>query len=80
MTDPRPTSKRTMQNIFAELGDKKIVLVQNGVKQQDSRFQVVEAAGDHVVIKLLGEETLILPYATLGSVKVERTQVTLSYR
>ena len=79
--DAKPTSKKNMQNAFAEMGDRKIVLVGPGnVKLQDSRFAIVDAAADHVVIKLLGEETLVIPYAAVSSVKVERQQVTISYR
>ena len=80
MTDQKPTSKKTMQNAFAELGDRKIILVNGAQKLQDSRFAVTDCAVDHVVIKLLGEEVLVIPYHAITSMKVERQVVTISYR
>ena len=81
MTDLKPTSKKTMQNQFAEMGDRKIILIGPGnQKVQDSRFAVQDAAADHVVIKMLGEEVLVIPYAAITSMKVERQVLTISYR
>ncbi len=81
MADLKPTSKKTLQNAFAEMGDRKLILVGPGnARVQDSRFAISDAAVDHVVIKLLGEEVLVIPYASIGSMKVERQQVTISYR
>jgi hypothetical protein len=80
MVDAKPISKKTLQNAFAEMGDRKIVLVNGPAKLQDSRFAIAECALDHVVIKLLGEETLVVPYAAITSLKVERQVLTISYR
>jgi hypothetical protein len=41
---------------------------------------VGEAGADHVVIKLLGDEQLVLPYSSILSIKVDRTQVTIRLR
>ncbi|HEY4220899.1 MAG TPA: hypothetical protein VGO62_06140 [Myxococcota bacterium] len=80
MVDLKPTSKKTLQQVLAEAGDRKIVLANGPQKLQDSRFAVLEAALDHVVIKLLGEETLVIPYGAVTSIKVERQVLTISYR
>ena len=80
MVDAKPTSKKTLQNVLAEMGDRKIVLVNGPQKVQDSRFAIAECAADHVVIKLLGEETLLIPYAAITSMKIERQVVTIHYR
>jgi hypothetical protein len=81
MADTKSTSKKTMQNAFADMGDRKIILQPAGQpKLQDSRFAITDCAVDHVVIKLLGEEVLVLPYAAITSMKVERQVVTISYR
>jgi len=79
-TDLKPTSKKTMQNAFAEMGDRKIVLISGTNKLQDSRYAVADAALDHVVIKMLGEDVLVIPYSSITSMKIERQQVTISYR
>lgn len=79
--EPKPSSKKTLQNVFAEPGERKLVLLgPNNSKLQDSRFGIAEAALDHVVIKLLGDEHLILPYASIADVKVERQLMTIRYR
>jgi hypothetical protein len=80
MVDAKPISKKTLQNAFAEMGDRKIVLISGTSKQQDSRFAIADCALDHVVIKLLGEETLVIPYGAITSMKVERQVLTISYR
>ena len=80
MVDAKPISKKTLQNAFAEMGDRKIVLVNGPSKLQDSRFAIAECAVDHFVIKLLGEETLVIPYAAITSLKIERQVLTISYR
>jgi hypothetical protein len=79
MVDKAP-SKRSLQNVWAELGDRKIVLLgPNNEKLQDTRYAVHDAGVDHVVIKLLGDELLVIPYSAMRSVKVERTVVTVKY-
>jgi hypothetical protein len=80
VVDLKPTSKKTMQNAFAEMGDRKIVLISGATKVQDSRYAIADAAIDHVVIKMLGEDVLVIPYASITSMKIERQQVTISYR
>jgi hypothetical protein len=78
--DAKPTSKKTLQNVFAEIGERKLILVSGTQKLQDSRFVVQEAGLDHVVIKMLGEELLVLPFAAITSLKLERQQLTITYR
>ena len=76
-----PSSKRTLQNVFAEAGDRKLIIFGSAnEKMQDSRFSIVDAAVDHVAIKLLGDEQLVIPYTSMTSVKVERTQLTIRVR
>lgn len=78
--DAKPTSKKTMQNVFAEIGDRKLILVSGTQKLQDSRYLVQEAGLDHVVIKMLGEELLVIPFSAITSLKLERQQLTIHYR
>jgi hypothetical protein len=78
--DLKPTTKKMLQNVFAEAGERKLILVCGAHKLQDSRFLVLEANVDHVVIKMLGEELLVIPFASIGSVKLERQQLTINYR
>jgi hypothetical protein len=82
MTDAKPPlSKKTLQNVFSEMGERKIILLGPGnTKMQDSRFVIQEAGVDHVVIKLLGEEHLVIPFGSIISLKVERQQLTITYR
>ncbi|MCC7071513.1 MAG: hypothetical protein IT383_09325 [Deltaproteobacteria bacterium] len=80
-TEPKPSSKKTLQSMFAEPGDRKLVLLgPNNSKLQDSRFSIEEAALDHVLIKLLGDEHLVVPYAAITDVKLERQVMTIRYR
>lgn len=79
--ETKPSSKKTLQNLFAEPGERKLVLLgPNNSKLQDSRFSIAEAALDHVAIKLLGDEHLILPYASIADIKLERQVMTIRYR
>lgn len=81
MADNKPLSKKTLQNAFAEMGDRKLILMGPGnSKLQDSRFAIQESGTDHVVIKLLGEEVLVIPFSSITSLKVERQQLTITYR
>jgi hypothetical protein len=81
MADMKPTSKKTLQVLFAESGERKLVLLgPNNSKLQDSRFAIADAAADHVAIKLLGDEQLVLPYAAICEVKLERQVLTIRYR
>lgn len=81
MAENKPLSKRSLQSVFAELGDKKLIIVGPGnVKLQDSRFALLDTGVDHVVIRLLGEEQLVIPFAAITSLKLERQQVTITYR
>ena len=93
MADPRAAAAaasatkkekpRTLQDVFSDnVADKKL-LVQGPSpteKLQDSRYAIGEAHADHVVIKLLGDEQLIIPYSTVLTVKVDRTQITIRLR
>lgn len=76
---PKP---RTLQDVFSDgMSEKKLLILGPGPeKLQDSRVGIGEAHADHVVIKLLGEEQLIIPYSTILTVKVDRTQVTIRLR
>ena len=78
--DAKPTTKKTLQNVFADIGDRKLILVSGAQKMQDSRFLVQEAGADHVVIKMLGEELLVIPFSAITSLKLERSQLTINYR
>ena len=78
--DAKPTTKKTLQNVFADVGDRKLILVCGTAKVQDSRFLVQEAGADHVVIKMLGEELLVIPFSAITSLKLERQQLTINYR
>jgi hypothetical protein len=81
MSDAKQTSKKTLQNILAESGERKLILQGPNAKLQDSRFAIVDCAADHVVIKLLGDqEQLVLPYSAITSLKLERQVLTISYR
>lgn len=78
--DAKPTTKKTLQNVFADIGDRKLILQNGAQKMQDSRFLVQEAGADHVVIKMLGEELLVIPFSAITSLKLERAQLTINYR
>ena len=78
--DAKPTTKKTLQNVFADIGDRKLILVCGAQKSQDSRYLVQEAGADHVVIKMLGEELLVIPFSAITSLKLERSQLTINYR
>lgn len=94
MADPRaapapngPPAKKekpkTLQDVFSDgVADKKLLIQGPGPteKLQDSRIGIGEAHADHVVIKLLGEEQLIIPYSTILTVKIERGQITIRLR
>jgi hypothetical protein len=73
---------RTLMNVLAEqTADKKLLVLGPGPeKLQDSRYSIGDVGADHVVIKLLGEEQLVLPFSSILSVKVERAQVTIRLR
>jgi hypothetical protein len=73
---------RTLQHVLVEqTADKKLLVLGPGPeKLQDSRYAIGDVGADHVVIKLLGEEQLILPFSSILSVKVDRTQVTIRLR
>ena len=79
--EQKPSSKKTLQNVFAESGERKLVLLgPSNSKLQDSRYTIADAALDHVVIKMLGEEVLVLPYASITELKIERQVLTIRYR
>ncbi len=89
MVDPRAAATaatkvptRTLQSLFSDsVTDKKLLILGPGPeKLQDSRISIGEAHADHVVVKLLGDEQLIIPYSTILTVKLERTQVTIRLR
>jgi hypothetical protein len=92
MPDPRTASPaapptktppaRTLLNVLGEqTADKKLLILGPGPeKLQDSRYAISDVGADHVVIKLLGEEQLVLPFSSILTVKVDRTQVTIRLR
>lgn len=91
MADPRAAAAsaaakpkvKTLQDVFSDgVSDKKLLIQGPGPaeKLQDSRIAIGEAHSDHVVIKLLGEEQLIIPYSTVLTVKIDRTQITIRLR
>lgn len=74
--------KRTVQVVLEEsvnLG-RKLTLKGPDAIRPDSRYQIVEIAADHVVIQLLGDDHLVVPFASITSLRVQATQLTLSYR
>lgn len=80
---PKKEKPRTLQDVFTDnAAEKKLLIMGPGPaeKLQDSRFGIGEAHVDHVVIKLLGEEQLIIPYSTVLTVKVDRSQITIRLR
>ena len=81
MVDTKPTSKRTMQAVFADVGERKLVLLgPNNERLQDSRFAILDIGMDHVAIKMLGDgEQLVLPFTAIKSVKVERQLMTIRW-
>lgn len=80
---PQKKQVRTLQDVLSDgVAEKKLLILGPGPteKLQDSRIGLGEAHGDHVVVKLLGEEQLIVPYSSILTVKVDRTQITLRLR
>lgn len=78
--ETRTSSKKTLQNVFTDIGERKLILLSGTQKLQDSRFVVLEVGLDHVVIKMLGEELLVIPFAAITCIKLERQQLTVTYR
>lgn len=77
-----PTSKRTVQSIFEEAAslEKKLLFLGPDNLRPDSRHAIAEVAADHVVFRLFGDEALVIPYASISSLKVGTTQLTIRYR
>lgn len=81
MADLKTISKKTLTQLFAEAGERKLVLQGPTTKLQDSRFQIAEVGPDHVVIKLLGDgEVLVIPFTNISTLKFERQVLTITYR
>ncbi len=74
------TTKKTLANVFLDLGERKLVFQGADNLRQDSRYTVAEVAADHVVFKLLGDELFVLPFSSIMSVKLERQTATVRYR
>ena len=74
------TTKKTLANVFLDVGDRKLIFAGPDNLRQDSRYAVTEVAADHVVFKLLGDEQFVLPFTAILSVKVERQTMTIRYR
>jgi hypothetical protein len=74
------TTKKTLANVFLDVGERKLIFQGPDNLRQDSRYAVTEVAADHVVFKLLGDELFVLPFTSIMSVKVERQTMTIRYR
>lgn len=74
-------SKRTLQQIFEEAAasEKKLVFHGPDNLRPDSRHAIAEVAADHVVFRILGDESLVVPFAAIHSLKVGTTQLTIRY-
>ena len=81
MADLKTLSKKSLTQMFAEAGERKLVLQGPNTKLQDSRFAIAEVGTDHVVIKLLSDnETLVIPFSGISTLKFERQVLTITYR
>ena len=77
--DIKPATKKTLQGFFQDVGDRKLVFHGPDNLKMDSRYQVLEVAPDHVMFKLLGEDVLLIPFKSITSIRLGRTQVTIRY-
>jgi hypothetical protein len=77
-----PPKTKTLQQVLLECTpERKLLILGPGPeKLQDSRFTIAEIGENYLVVRLLGDEQLIVPFASIVSVRAERTQVTLRLR
>ncbi len=74
--------KRSLQNIFqdAALNEKKIEFEGPDGLRPDSRYGIQEICSDHIVCRLVGDATLILPYASITSLMNYPMKLVIRYR
>ena len=77
----RISPKRSLSHILEEAGSQNKKLAFQGADnlRPDSRYALVEIASDHVVIRLIGEEQLVIPFTAIQSLRVSNTQLTIRY-
>ena len=76
------SAKRTIQQVLEESANVSRKLSFKGPDpiRPDSRYQIAEIAADHVVFQLLGDDLLVVPYASISSLRVQPTALTVNYR
>lgn len=74
--------KRTIQDIFEESLqlERKLTFQGPDNLRPDSRYAIAEVNEDHAVFRLIGDDSLVLPYASITSLRVGATQLTIRYR
>lgn len=74
--------KRTIKQIFEESLQLERKLSFHGPDnlRPDSRYAIAEINEDHAVFRLIGDDNLVLPYASITSLRVGATQLTIRYR
>ena len=74
-------SKRTLKSIFEESAnlDRKILFKGPDNLRPDSRYAIIEVAMDHVVFRLLGDDEFVIPYNSILTLTVGKTQLTVRY-
>jgi hypothetical protein len=77
-----PVTKKTLKQIFQESAqfDRKLTFQGPETIRPDSRYAITEIAEDFVAFRLLGDEQLLIPYASVTNLKVAATQLTIRYR
>ena len=77
----RISPKRTLRHILEEACGQQKKLAFHGPDnlRPDSRYTIIEIASDHVVIQLIGEEQLAIPFAAIQSLRVSSTQIAIRY-
>jgi len=73
--------KRTLATVFEESVqvDRKLTIHGPDQIRPDSRYKITEIHADHVVIQLLGDDLLVLPYTSISSLRVQATGLTIRY-
>lgn len=74
--------KRTLKQVFEESLQLERKLTFQGPDniRPDSRYTIAEVNEDHAVFRLLGDDMLVVPYASITSLRVAATQLTIRYR
>lgn len=78
---PTSTPKRTIATVFEESVqvDRKLTIQGPDQIRPDSRYKITEVHADHVVIQLLGDDLLVLPYTAISSLRVQATGLVIRY-